>query len=56
MGDMSRCEALVKEGLGLYIDFSRQRMTEETLQVRARGASMPPRRVSTPARPGRRAR
>jgi hypothetical protein len=34
MADQERCEALIKEDLGLYIDFSRQRMTMETVQVR----------------------
>jgi len=32
MADQNRCEALIKEDLGLYIDFSRQRMTMETVQ------------------------
>jgi hypothetical protein len=32
--DQQRCEALIKEEGGLYIDFSRQRMTQETVKVR----------------------
>ncbi|GBF92522.1 cytosolic phosphoglucose isomerase, partial [Raphidocelis subcapitata] len=31
--DQKRCEALIKEDLGLYIDFSRQRMTLETVKL-----------------------
>ncbi len=31
--DMKRCEQLTKDDLGLYIDFSRQRMTTDTVQV-----------------------
>jgi len=33
MSDQVRIESLIKEDLGLYIDFSRQRMTQETLKV-----------------------
>lgn len=32
MSDQARCEALIKEDLGIYIDFSRQRMTQETIK------------------------
>eukprot|EP00878_Enallax_costatus_P009333 GHUV01009755.1.p1 GENE.GHUV01009755.1~~GHUV01009755.1.p1 ORF type:complete len:584 (+),score=199.40 GHUV01009755.1:590-2341(+) len=32
MSDQARCEALIKEDLGLYTDFSRQRMTQETIK------------------------
>lgn len=32
MADQTRCEALIKEDLGIYIDFSRQRMTQETIK------------------------
>lgn len=32
MADQARCEALIKEDLGLYIDFSRQRMTQDTIK------------------------
>ncbi|KIZ06944.1 glucose-6-phosphate isomerase [Monoraphidium neglectum] len=31
--DQQRCEALIKEEGGLYIDFSRQRMTQETVKL-----------------------
>jgi hypothetical protein len=34
MSDQVRIESLIKEDLGLYIDFSRQRMTQDTLKVR----------------------
>jgi hypothetical protein len=33
MADQTRCEALIKEDLGLYCDFSRQRMTHDTIKV-----------------------
>lgn len=38
MADQTRCEALIKEDLGLYCDFSRQRMTQDTIKVRRRRA------------------
>jgi hypothetical protein len=34
LADQARCEALTKEDLGLYIDFSRQRATQDTIKVR----------------------
>lgn len=34
LADQKRCESLIKEDLGLYVDFSRQRMTQETIKVR----------------------
>ncbi len=37
MTDQVRIESLSKEDLGLYIDFSRQRMTQETLKVCGEG-------------------
>lgn len=33
LSDAARCEALIREEQGLYMDFSRQRMTPETLKV-----------------------
>lgn len=33
MSDQVRIESLIKEDLGLYIDFSRQRMTQDTQKV-----------------------
>jgi hypothetical protein len=35
LADQARCEALTKEDLGLYIDFSRQRATQDTIKVRS---------------------
>lgn len=33
MEDDGRCMSLIKEAEGVYIDFSRQRVTQETMQV-----------------------
>jgi hypothetical protein len=40
MSDQVRIESLSKEDLGLYIDFSRQRMTQDTLKVRPKGGGV----------------
>ena len=53
LADQKRCEALIKEDLGLYIDFSRQRMTPETTKARRapcdrRRAAAPPRSALPP--------
>ena len=34
MGDERRCMSLIKESEGIYVDFSRQRVTGETVKVR----------------------
>lgn len=39
MSDQVRIESLIKEDLGLYIDFSRQRMTQDTQKVGGGGGS-----------------
>jgi hypothetical protein len=33
MSDERRCMSLIKESEGLYVDFSRQRVTAETIKV-----------------------
>lgn len=33
LNDRSRCETLIKEEEGIYLDMSRQRMTEETMHL-----------------------
>lgn len=34
MGDERRCEPLIKEAEGIYFDFTRQRVTAKTMEVR----------------------
>lgn len=41
MADDARCMSLIKEAEGMYIDFSRQRITAKTIDVRSRGAGDP---------------
>jgi hypothetical protein len=57
MADQGRIEALIKEDLGLYLDFSRQRLTPETMKVRApwraRARRPPPGGRGGGGRPGR---